>query len=345
MLCYYLRVYVFRSTAVIAAVLIATGLFLARAQAEDILVESDVTLDLAKEVVLTAPFSAPRLNFFHSSLEVPPLESPKTLPPGYFYIQISSNHAHSKKSKRINGIKSEFDGLYHEWARADLSMGVFSWLDVAVSLALTGWDEDLDKFPIFDEMGRPIVRYEYLDIYGLEATKRHDNLSEAVIRAKAHLLQKGDFDLALASSLKIPFGRPRDLTNAGTYDVNIFLLGSYALNNSLTLYANCGAGFPLGKQNLFEEVADVDLNPFFQGGIGVNWKVLKSLAVGVQLEGNTSAFQDVEFLDYPALTLFAGVRKLFGRFYIEGGGGTGLYREGSYDYNIHVGVGYLFKAW
>ena len=341
---YYVRVYLFRSAAVLVAVMVTTSLFLACAHAEDGLAESAVTLDSAIDAVLTAPFSASRLNFFHSSLEVPPLESPKTLPPGVFDIRISSNHAHSKKSERINGIKSEFDGLYHEWGRADISMGVFSWLDVAVSLALTGWDEDLDKFPIFDEMGRPIVRYEYLDIFGLEATKRHDNLSEAVIRAKAHLLQKGDFDLALASSLKIPFGRPRDLTNAGTYDVNVFLLGSYTLN-SVTLYANCGGGFPLGKQNLFEEVADVDLNPFFHAGIGVNWKILKSLAVGVQLEGNTSAFQDVEFLDYPALTIFAGVRKMFGRFYIEGGGGTGLYREGSYDYNIHVGVGYLFKAW
>lgn len=344
MLDYYLRFYLFRSAAVLAAFLVTTSLFLARAHAEDSFTESAVALDLAKDAVLTAPFSAPRLNFFHSSLEVPPLESPNPLPPGVFYIQISSNHAHSKKSERINGIKSEFDGLYHEWARADISMGVFSWLDLAISLALTGWDEDLDKFPIFDEIGRPIVRYEYLDIYGLEATKRHDNLSEAVIRAKAHLLQKGDFDLALASSLKIPFGRPRDLTNAGTYDVNVFLLGSYTLN-SVTLHANCGAGFPLGKQNLFEDVADVDLNPFFHAGIGVNWRILKSLAVGVQLEGNTSAFQDVEFLDYPALTLFAGVRKYFGSFFIEGGGGTGLYREGSYDYNIHVGVGYLFKAW
>jgi hypothetical protein len=341
---YYLRIYLFRSAAVLVAFLVTTGLFLARAHAEDGLVEPAATLDLAKDAVLTAPFSAPRLNFFHSSLEIPPLESPKTLPPGIFLIQISSNHARSKKNKMINGTQSSFNGLYHEWGRADISTGLFSWLDMAISLALTGWDEWLDKFPIFDEAGRPIVRYEYLDIYNLEATKRHDNLSEAVIRAKAHFLQKGDFDLALASSLKIPFGRPRDITNAGTYDVNVFLLGSYTLN-SVTLHANCGAGFPLGKQNLFEDVADVDLNPFFHAGIGVNWKILKSLALDVQIEGNTSAFQDVEFLDYPALTIFAGVRKFFGSFFIEGGGGTGLYREGSYDYNIHVGAGYLFKAW
>ena len=68
MVCYYLRAYVFRSVTVLVIVFLVTSLFLARAHAEDGLNGSPVVLDEAKDAVLTAPFSAPRLNFFHSSL-------------------------------------------------------------------------------------------------------------------------------------------------------------------------------------------------------------------------------------------------------------------------------------
>jgi hypothetical protein len=93
------------------------------------------------------------------------------------------------------------------------------------------------------------------------------------------------------------------------------------------------------------EQAGIDLNQFFQAGISANWQINESLAVGLQLEGNTTAFRDVPFLDYPAVTLFAGLRKLFGNLVVEGGGGTGLVRKGSYEYEIYLSVGYLFGLW
>jgi hypothetical protein len=336
----------YHPVAVVAIVFFIASLFCipSTANAGDTIDEPNTSLDVARDVVLTAPFAAPRLNFFHSSLEVPPLESPQTLPAGIFYAKISSSHALSKKNETINGIKNYFNGQYHEWGRLNVSAGMTSWLEIAASLAFTGWDETMDNFPIYDKAGHPIVRYEYLDIYNLGATKRHDNFSEAVIRAKARLFDRGDLQFAFASSLKIPFGRPRDLTNAGTYDLDVGFLGSYTFK-PITLYANCGGGFPLGEQNLFVKEAHVDLNPFFYWGIGANWKISESFAASLQLEGNTTAFQEVKFLDYPALTLFGGLRKYFGPLFIEAGAGGGLIHRGSYEYNIYAAVGYLFKVW
>lgn len=334
------------SAAVLAILLFTASLFCipTKAGAGNTTDESDTSLEVARENILTAPFAAPRLNFFHASLEVPPLESPKTLPAGIFYAWISSSHALSKKNETINGIKNYFNGQYHEWGRFNVSMGATPWLEIAASLAFAGWDETMDNFPIFDKAGHPIVRFEDLDIFHLGVSGRHDNLSKAVIGAKAHLFESKGFDLALASSLKFPIGRPRDLTNAGTFDLNVGLLASYTIK-PITFYANCGEGFPLGEQNLFVKEANIDLNPFFYWGIGANWEITKSFAMSLQLEGNTPAFREVRFLNYPALTLFTGLRKYFGSFFIEGGAGGGLIHRGSYDYNVYASVGYLFKGW
>jgi hypothetical protein len=338
--------FVLRSVALLAILLFIANLFCipVKAAAGDTTDVSDANLEVARESVLTAPFAAPRLNFFHASLEVPSLESPKTLPAGIFYAWISSSHALSKKNETINGIKNYFNGQYHEWGRFNVSMGATSWLEIAAALTFAGWDETMDNFPIYDKAGNPIVRFEDLDINGLGASARHDNLSKVVIGAKAHLFESKGFDFALAPSLKIPIGRPRDLTNAGTYDLNIGLLGSYTFKN-ITLYANCGEGFPLGEQNLFVKEANINLNPYFYWGVGANWEFIKSFSLGLQLEGNTPAFREVRFLNYPALTLFAGLRKYFGPFFIEAGGGGGLIHRGSYDYNLYASVGYLFKGW
>jgi hypothetical protein len=335
-----------KTLTVLAILLFVAGLFCVpiKAGAGDTGDESVTKLDVAHENLITAPFAAPRLNFFDSALDVPPLESPKTLPAGIFYAWISSSHALSKKNETIAGKNNYFNGQYHEWGRFNVAMGATSWLEIKAALTLAGWDETMDNFAIFNKTGHPIVRFEDLDIFGLGASARHDNISKGIIEAKAHIFEGKGFDFAVASELKIPIGRPRDLTNAGTFDLNLSLLGSYTFNN-ITLFANCGEGFPLGEQNLFTKEAHIDLNPFFHWGVGANWEFIKSFSVGLQLEGNTPAFREVRFLNYPAMTLFAGLRKYFGPFVIEGGAGGGLIHRGSYDYNLYASVGYLFKGW
>ncbi len=82
--------------------------------------------------------------------------------------------------------------------------------------------------------------------------------------------------------------------------------------------------------------------PFFYCGLGVTWRALESTSVLLQLEGNTSAFKDVEFLAGGPLTVFAGVRQAFGDFFVEVGAGAGLLPDSSYDFAVQGGVGYLW---
>jgi hypothetical protein len=321
------------------------GLFsmLARADTGDIVDKSEIKLRFTRELILTAPFSAPRLSFFHATLEVPPLEPARLLPPGDLYIRVTTSHATSTKNQTIGGVESDFDGVFHEWGALDASLGVFSHLEIAARIVVSGWDEKYDKLTILDEKGYPIVRYEALDYYGIGVSGRNSNVSKIVLRGKTPLFSSENptFDLAFAASGKFPIGRARNLTNAGTTDLNFFLLGSLFIN-PVTLHVNAGVGVPLGKQNLFVEEAGVDLNYFFHAGVSANWQISETLALGIQLEGNTTAFRDVPFLDYPAVTLFAGLRKFFGNLVVEGGVGRGLVHQGSYNWEYYLSVGYQF---
>ncbi len=297
----------------------------------------------ARGVLLDAPFSALRLSFFHAALEVPPIETARTLPPGSLFVQIDSSHARSRKTADENGIGNLFDGIFHEWAALDVMAGLLPRLEGGVRIALSGWDEEKDKFFLFDDAGNPIVSDETLVITGSGSSQRHDNVSDIVLKLKGLLLEQEDsfLDLGLLGSVKFPIARERDLTNAGTFDLNIALLASKDLG-PVTVHINAGGGFPIGENNLFVDSADIDLNPFFHGGFGITWRALESTSVLLQLEGNTSGFKEVDFLDEGPLTIFGGVRQAFGDFFVEGGAGAGLLRDSSYDFAVQVGVGYLW---
>ena len=316
---------------------------LARADTGDIVDKYEINHRFTRELILTAPFSAPRLSFLHATLEVPPLEPARLLLPGDLYIRVSTSLANSTKNQTIGGVESDFDGVFHEWAALDASLGVFSHLEISTRIVYSGWNEKYDKLTILNENGYPIVRYEALDYYGIGVSGRNSNVSKIVLRGKTPLFSSVDptFDLAFDASVKFPIGRARNLTNAGTTDLNFSVLGSLFLS-PVTFHVNAGIGVPLGKQNLFIEEAGVDLNYFFQAGVCANWQISDSLALAIQLEGNTTAFHDVPFLDYPAVTLFAGLRKFFGNLVVEGGVGRGLLHNGSYNWEYYLSVGYQF---
>ena len=108
------------------------------------------------------------------------------------------------------------------------------------------------------------------------------------------------------------------------------------------LHANLGVTVPLGTQNLFEPEADIELNPFVQGALGATFPLPLELAVGLQLEANSTAFHEVEFLDKPPFTFTLGLRRFFGKFVLEAGGGVGLDWSSAYQSTYFFSVGRLF---
>jgi hypothetical protein len=301
-----------------------------------------VQVSAQSSAVLNSPLPVPRLSFFHAALEVPPLDTASTLSPGAFYLRAESSHARSVDRQTIDGVESRFDGLYHDWVAFKLAAGVLPRLEAFTRVALAGWDETLDKFTLLDSNGDAIVENEAGVVLMESASNRHDNVSDVVAGAKVQLARVDEigFDFALAASVKIPVSRPTDLTNAGTTDLNFTLLATRDLG-PVTVHLNLGGGIPFGNQNLFVDSANVDLNAFIHGGAAIAWPVLENLTLVAQLEANTTAFRDVEFLDGPPVTVLGGLRQRFGRFFLEAGGGTGLTPHASYDYAIYVSIGWL----
>jgi len=302
-----------------------------------------VAKELRASPLLAAPFAVPRASFFHAALDVPPLESAETLAPGTWYLRLRSSHTRSYKQETLNGIDNLCRGIYHEWLALDASWGFAPRWEAGLWLPLVGWDEAQDNFYLFDAAGTAIVRDEGNQIAGTEASRRHDNVSVVGLRVKRTLLEAQDagFDLAASAQLKIPIGRPRDLTNAGTWDLALTALATIPRTWG-TLHVNLGVVFPLGSQDLFIPEADVNLDPILQGGVAAVFPVSDRLSFGIQVEANSSAFGDVPFLAGSPVTAVAGARWLVGHYVLELGAGTGFDWDTSYQWLAFLSFGRIF---
>ncbi|HZL98780.1 MAG TPA: hypothetical protein VFD43_00885, partial [Planctomycetota bacterium] len=286
--------------------------------------------------LMRAPFAASHLSFFHSALEIPPLESAQTLVEGEAQLQLRSASADSNDSGTAEGQPQGFEGRYDQVLVTDASWGLGDGLELGGRLKIGGWAEHVDSFALLDADGSAIVFGEQELISGLGASERHLGLSDVVLHARQTLDSEPGAELAGLVSFKIPVASKRDLSNAGTYDLNVGLQRS-SVAGSRSVHANLGVGAPLGDETLFVDEADVELHPWVYAGVGVNWLLREDLSWGLQLEGNTGAFGDVDFLDGTPLTALAGLRKALGGWALDFEAGTGL-TEQSYDWLVGVGA-------
>jgi hypothetical protein len=293
--------------------------------------------------VMRAPFAVPRNSFFHATLEVPPMQGGELLPADTTTLGVSTDFARSKASGTEDGVPQSYDGEMHNWAALQLRWGLSDTWEAGARATLSGWDEHRDHFTLLDPNGDAIVKDEQGAIDGTSASERHLGLSDIVLEAKRALRGGGAWRMAGLAALKVPVGRPRDLTNAGTFDVSLGLLATRPpdADGGLTWHIDAGAGAPLGGQDLFVDGSDADVRPFAFAGLGATWPLAPQTVMGLQLEGNTSAFEHVPLMDGSPVTLFGGVRTLAGDWILEGGAGTGL-NDAAYDWAAHVGATRVF---
>ena len=84
------------------------------------------------------------------------------------------------------------------------------------------------------------------------------------------------------------------------------------------------------------------LSPFAFAGLGFTWRVNDGLAVGVQVEGNTTAFRDVDFLHRDPASAVLGLRTLWGPLVLETGLGAGFDWSSSYQWMGFLSIGLVF---
>jgi hypothetical protein len=217
--------------------------------------------------------------------------------------------------------------------------------EVHARAGYAGWDEHIDHFYFFSPEGTPLVEGEYRDVYGIGPTGRDGDLADVVLQSKTELYEvvtpHSRHCVSLAASLKLPLGKANNLVDAGTVDPGLRLLATSTMGQ-LAVHLNAGAVVPLGEQNLFVEEADVDLDPMIVWGVGLVWLPTSTVACGVQIEGNTSAFSDVPFLKEDPVTALIGLRKLTLNYVIEAGLGIGFDTETSYTWSFFFSLGKTF---
>lgn len=289
-----------------------------------------------RESLLRAPFSVPSAHFFHAALLVPPLRRAEALPAGAAELRLQTSHARSRSVDTIAGVENEFDGLYHAVLSTESDYGIGGGREISLEAVLSGWDEELDQFELYDETGDPIVSDEDAHLEEGLASSRHENLSVLRLRGLQELGGGESWTWSLEGALKIPFGRSGDLTHAGTYDPALTL--RHTLHEGRwSAHSAAGLTWPLGEQNLFDDDADVELGPFVHGGVAAVRTLGELWSAGVQVSGQTSAFGDVEFLDHPAGSIVIGARRLAGPWALEAGGGSGADPSGSYRWMFFLG--------
>lgn len=236
------------------------------------------------------------------------------------------------------GYEQDFDGLYHEFLNAEGAWTISEDLELAAAATLAGWDEHLDRFALFDANGDHIVHGENTEP-GSGASSRHMNLSRVDLRATWRLLEResAGWDFALSPGFKIPVGRSHDLTNAGTWDGSLTALATLPMDG-WTLHGNGGVTVPRGDERIFTTAADVELNPFWHGGLSAVVPLGSDFAAIAQLEANTSAFRDVPQLEDPPATFLLGLRATSGGTSWELGLGTGFDWDAAYQFLFHLEV-------
>jgi hypothetical protein len=284
----------------------------------------------------------PRPSFFHAALLVPELQPAATQQPGTLLTEVGSYHADAKSTRTFEGVTSEFAGAYHEWIAAEVHWGALPRVELSLRSAVAGWDEILDHFLLRNADGNLIVRDEERLKLG-EASQRHENVARVDFGAKLQLLGGDDATAttAIAGGFKVPIARPGDLTNAGTYDLAATLLETVRLG-AWTLHANGGGVWPLGEQTLFVPQEGIKLDPFAQGAIGANLMVDPLTALDLQLQANTSAFRDVQFLRQGPITAVFGARRWFGPTSVEVAVGHGFDHESSDVWEAFVTFSWIF---
>jgi|GEM_PF-6471716 len=290
-----------------------------------------------------APFVVPRNSFFHASLEVPPMQSAEVLPEDVSMLDMRLDFARSREREHEDGVPQGFEGLFEEWAAVTLRQGLSDRWEIGARTTLEGWNEHQDHFSLVDANGNALVTHEQVTIDETGASSRHMGVGEVTLQAKRELSDRGPWTLAGLGVLKVPVGRPRDLNNAGTWDLSAGLLATHepCLPTDATWHLNAGVGAPLGSQDLFVHGTPAEIVPFAFASVGATWPVTDATVMGVQLEGNTSAFQHVPLMDGDPVTIFGGARTLSGGWIFEYGLGTGL-NESAYDWALHLGASRVF---
>lgn len=274
------------------------------------------------------PYPSSRNHGFHGLVNVPPLESAMTLPEFSFAFDTRYHYDSADLSDSSEGGLSSFDS-----ERGILSSQFDYGLTPAIQLGLRTSAGEVNagsrgRSTLFDD-GTQLLRRGTRDL----------SIESAVFRLKSHYDVSEFLETGLLMEVKIPLDGRFDLLTADSIDVGLSALASRRWG-PVVLHANLGGVFPIGEaEDIFR--ANDELQPAVTGGVAAVWD-LGRVSLGLQAEGNTSPFAEIDLLKDPVgQVLLFGTFELNRNVYVSAAGGVGI-GEFSSDFTGSVGITFAY---
>lgn len=160
----------------------------------------------------------------------------------------------------------------------------------------------------------------------------HDFFSTSTAERLGVELRLSD-DVDLAVYPKLPFAEGRGRWRGESID--IALAGVLRFDG---FRFELGASLPFVPDEILARETDVDVAAIAFAGAGVAWEVGDAVALGVQVELNSSAFGEAELLRRHPASVTCGLRAAWGALTLEGGFGVGIDRLEGWPHMAYVGL-------
>jgi len=250
------------------------------------------------------PYPSTRNGAVHNLVHLPPPEEASVLPAGTWHFQAMADFTLAKFEEEAQGGTTEWK-VAHLGALAELDYAILSWLEVGARLAVGELFSAGADVVVF-EKGFQIV----------PPGVRSLNLEWVAPRVKA-AVPTPIVDLGFLVEFKIPVASEEDLLTAKTFDLALGALLSRKIGDDFAIHAGGGFILPIAETETFFDNTNLSTLPatnevatVIHYSAGLVWRPLEILSFGLQAEGNTAVFKNIQVLDKSqlALTLFGRLR-------------------------------------
>ncbi len=292
-----------------------------------LLQEGAVAEDALWAQVASSPGANGRKNTWHSLFGIPPFEEGRVLAEGVVTARVSLELWDGDFNANVSGGESSWNNhVEHEALQIEYGLG--DSLAVGARLAVGNVRGQGGEVTVFDG-GVQIV----------DETKRVFDPQSLTLRVKYGDLWADQLDLAVLVEFKVPLDREHNLVTSDTLDASVTLLASRTISERFRMHVAFGGVLPIGDMEVF--VADDEPGFFFTYALGCTWLASSVVSVYTQLEGNTSAFGEIEAVHHSVVSFAGGARMRLGSsFAVDATVGVG-FDDASAETFIALGVSWL----
>lgn len=245
------------------------------------------------------PYASARNGASHNLIHLPPVEQAETYPAGTWHLQAALDFALTRFEDEQGNAKSRWNtGEATETLAGEYSLTDWIQFGLRVTFAeLFGAGGDIRLFQN--------------NVQIVPSGRRTFDVEAFVPRVKVAYATP-IVDIGGLLEFKIPIAQEKNLVTAPTFDLSLSALLTRKFGDEWAIHANVGFVFPIGEADFFRDGGDNaqlpatnDMSGVFHFAAGVVWHAWEIFSIGLQFEGNTPVFRNVDVLNGAQFTVTA----------------------------------------